>query len=59
MHISPSSSVAGISNLRINESINEKQILVNKQPASPMPSPTLPHQSGGGTYTKEEIAVLK
>ncbi|XP_055947914.1 calpain-7-like [Argiope bruennichi] len=52
----PSSPLPGISNLKVNEIPNQKQVLVNNRPSSPTPL----HQiSGRGTYTKEEIAVLR
>lgn len=55
---SPISPISGISNLKINENTNENQQLVHKRAASPSPSPSV-QVKGGGTYTKEEIAVLR
>ncbi|GBN12887.1 Calpain-7 [Araneus ventricosus] len=52
----PTSPLPEISNLRVNDVPNQRQVLVNKRPSSPTPI----HQaSGRGTYTKEEIVVLR
>lgn len=52
----PTSPVAGISSLEIRDSVNQRQQLVHKRASSPTP---LVQASGKGTYTKEEIAVLR
>lgn len=57
VHTEPISPIPEISNLKISDSASEKQQLVHRQPASPTPSLSTPR--GGGTYTKEEIAVLR
>ncbi|KAG8197420.1 hypothetical protein JTE90_014905 [Oedothorax gibbosus] len=50
------SHVPEISNLSLNEPSSQRQVLVNKRASSPAPKH---HVSGSGTYTKEEIAVLR
>ncbi|GIY99462.1 calpain-7 [Caerostris extrusa] len=56
----PSSPIPEISNLSVNEPSSQKQVLVNKRASSPTPASTPTHHvSGRGTYTKEEIAVLR
>ncbi|XP_042899738.1 calpain-7 [Parasteatoda tepidariorum] len=52
----PTTPLPELSNLKVNEVPNQRQILVNQTPSSPAPQHRV---TGSSAYTKEEIAVLR